>query len=267
MSGSVLTTWRAAPVRDGETLHVGDGGLVEVQGGRIVVGSGGLVRVTGPARVSLVDDGQHLLDARPPARAVLMAGDLVADGGQAWAGPDVGWRLTGTAEVTPLLGATRAVVHGSPPRREVLDGRLVRRNDEERDADEVWAGLVAGARPERPDAVALPAEPVDLTAWSGPLLDALRAVGARSRRGGVERPDRVDVLLRCADPGTALARVAADLALPPGLVLHRDLPEADAPERPRRWTVVSDLGLRLVLAPRRGRSRRRRTRVGSVGRC
>lgn len=229
----VLTTRRAEPVQSGETLHVGDGGLVEAAGGRLFVGSGALVRVTGPARVTLVDDGHRLLDGRPPARALLLDGDLAADGGEAWPAPGVGWQLSGTAIVVPLAGESPT----PPPRRTIADGRLVQvRPVDPRDPDDVWQSLLDTARSPRPDAVPLPGEPADLKAWSGPLLDALRSAGGRPRRRAVETPERVEVEVRCDDPRTALARVAATIALPPGIVVLHD---------PDGWTLLSDLGLRI----------------------
>lgn len=235
--GAVLTTRRAEPVQAGETLHVGDGGLVEAAGGRLLVGSGGLVRVTGPARVTLVDDGHHLLDDRPSARALLLAGDLAADGGEAWAAPGVGWRLYDTAVVTPLAGEPAAPA----PRRVIADGRLVQvRPVDPRDPDVVWQGLLESARPPRPDAVPIPGEPADLTAWSGPLLEALASAGGRPRRGAVETSDRVDVEVRCRDPRAVLAHAVTTLALPPGVVVRSG---SDG------WTLLSDLGLRIRLTP------------------
>ena len=235
MTASVLTTRRCEPVRDGETLHVGDGGVARALGGRLFVGSGGLVRVTGPARISLVDDGHHLLDDRPPARALLLDGDLAADGGEAWTASGVGWQLHGAAVVTPLAGDPAT----PPPRRTIHEGRSVQvRPLDPRDPDAVWEGLLAAARPPRPDAVPLPGAPTDLIAWSGPVLAALRSHGARPRGRALETPDRVEIEMRCADPRAALAAVAAELALPPGIVVRSD---------PDGWTLLSDLGLRIRL--------------------
>ncbi|GAA4119293.1 hypothetical protein GCM10022215_21630 [Nocardioides fonticola] len=239
MSGDVLTTRRSEPVREGETLHVGDGGLVEAEGGRLFVGSGGLVRVTGPARVTLIDDGHGLLDGRAPARALLLDGDLAADGGEAWTAPIVGWQLRGTATVTPLAGPS-ATPSAPSPRRTVAEGRLVQvRPVDARDPDVIWESLLATARPPRPDALPLPAEPVDLTAWSGPILEALRSAGGRPRGRAVETADRVDVEVRCSDPRAALLQVAGALALPPGIVVVQG---SDG------WSLLADAGLRIRVA-------------------
>jgi hypothetical protein len=221
---------RPEPVVAGETVYVYGAGAVEAHGGRVVVGSGGRCLSRGDTRVSLVADGRGLLTRLPPARAVMVAGSLVADGGEVWAGAAVTCDLSGTARLVPLLDPE---VAGSP-RVTLRDGRRVEQlPPTDRDPAMIWEELEGGGPTPSP-ARHLDPEPADASAWVDPLTEELTALGAEvttttSRIG-------TDLLVRSRDPRRTLADLLGRVGVPPTLVVDQDT-HGD-------WWLLSDYGVR-----------------------